>query len=165
MNKVGLLFRELHEAETDLARELRAVAERQTVDAGTHYPCLTLARQCDAHAELVRRLAERHGVELSEPRRPEAVASAVGAVRRKTSEMLGRRPVSGLLLLRDLRELFLMAQAVNVHWIMVGQLAQALREQELLAQASTAHQQTLTQIKWLKTRLKDASPQLLAVPD
>jgi hypothetical protein len=55
-----------------------------------------------------------------------------------------------------------MAQVANVHWILLGQAAQALRDEKLLKEATLLHEQTLTQIKWVKTRLKEASPQVLA---
>jgi hypothetical protein len=165
MNKIGLLLSELHHAETDLAHEYRKVAERQAADHGTHYPCRTLAQQCASRAERVRALAGRYGKDLSEPHRPETLAAAMGAVRHKTYELLGGRTESGLLLLRDLRHLYLMAEAVNIHWILLGQVAQAVRDQDLLDQVSALHQQTRTQIKWLGTRLKEAAPQILATAD
>jgi hypothetical protein len=56
-------------------------------------------------------------------------------IRRKTSELLGHRPEPGLLLLHD-----------------------------LLDQVTALHKQTLTQIKWLKTRIRHACPQILLVP-
>lgn len=160
-----MLLSELHGAETALAQEYRAVAGRQAADHGTHYPCRSLADQCDAHAARLRTIAERYGQDLSEPRHSETLAAVLGAVRHKSSELLGRRPESGLLLLRDLRRLFLMAQETNVHWILLGQVAQAVRDGDLLADVDALHRQTLTQIKWLKTRLKDASPQILTVAD
>ncbi|MCQ4044733.1 hypothetical protein ACFOSC_20485 [Streptantibioticus rubrisoli] len=165
MNKIGKLLEELHDAETGLADEYRGVAERQSTDHGTHYPCHTLAAQCDQHAERIRAWAQRFGKDISAPKRSDALASAAGSLRHKASETFARRPESGLLLLRDLRQLYLKAEAVNIHWIMLAQVAQAVRDQELLEDVSGLHQQTLTQIKWLKTRVKDASPQILVVTD
>jgi hypothetical protein len=52
---------------------------------------------------------------------------------------------------------------VSFHWIIAGQLAQAKRDPELLALVDELHRETLTQIKWLKTQVKQASPQALAV--
>jgi hypothetical protein len=43
----------------------------------------------------------------------------------------------------------------------LGQVAQAKRDRELLQTVDILHRQLLTQIKWLKTRLKEASPQIL----
>jgi hypothetical protein len=89
--------------------------------------------------------------------------TTTAGLRHKVSEALGRRPESGLLLLRSLRQLYLQAQEVSFDWIVAGQLAQATRDQELLAVVDELHRETLTQIKWLKTQVKQASPQALAV--
>ncbi|MCW7947279.1 hypothetical protein AAW14_36350 [Streptomyces hygroscopicus] len=165
MNKIGLLLGELHDAECDLATEYRAVAGRQAADAGTHYPCLTLAQKCDTHATRIREMADRYAKDLSEPHQSHTVAAAADAIRHKTSELLGHHPQSGLLLLRDLRQLYVMAQAVGVHWILLGQVAQAIRDASLFDEVTALHKETLTQVKWLTTRLKDAAPQALATRD
>lgn len=64
-------------------------------------------------------------------------------------------------MLRDLRELYLMAEEADVHWLALGQVAQAVRDHNLLDEVSDLHKQTLTQIKWLKTKLKEPTPQVL----
>lgn len=161
MNKIGLLLDELHDAETGLARHYRRVAGREAVEQDVYYLCHTLAEQCDSRAAWIRDVAARFGEEIREPGPHPSAERAMGTLRRKAAEMVGRRPESGLLLLRDLRALYARAEAVNVHWIMLGQVAQAVRDQELLSRTSDLHKQCLTQIKWLKTRIKEASPQVL----
>jgi hypothetical protein len=52
---------------------------------------------------------------------------------------------------------------VSFHWIVAGQLAQATRDHELLAVIDELHRETLTQIKWLETQVKQSSPQALVV--
>jgi hypothetical protein len=163
MNKVGMLLDELHEAETDLAAEYRTIGEREAADQDVYYLCHTFASECDQHAERVRAIAERFEKGLSEPAGSERLHNVMAGLRHKTSELLGRRPEAGLLLLRDLRQLYLMAEEVNIHWIVLGQVAQAVRDEGLLSEVSKLHKQTLTQIKWLKTRIKEASPQVLTV--
>lgn len=160
MNKIGQLLDDLHDAETDLAHQYRIVAERQAAEQEVHYNCTTMAEQADEHAEHVRRIAGRFGEQLSEPS-GERLTNVLSGLRHKTSELVGRRPEAGLLLLRDLRELFLMAQEANVHWLALGQVAQAVRDHDLLDEVSDLHKQTLTQIKWLKTKLKESTPQVL----
>lgn len=44
-------------------------------------------------------------------------AAVLDKLRHKASELAGRRPESGLLLLRDLRQLYVLAENVNIHWI------------------------------------------------
>ncbi len=165
MNKVGMLLDDLHEAETELADEFLKVAERQAAEQDVYYLCHTLSKQCDARAERIRSIAERFGKDLDEPATSRSLANVMSGVRHKTSELLGSRPSSGLLLLRDLRQLYLMAEEANIHWLTLGQVAQAVRDEKLLDEVSGLHKQTLTQIKWLKTRIKESSPQVLVVPD
>jgi len=161
VNKIGMLLDDLHDAETDLAHEYRIVAEREAAEQDVFYMCHTLAKQADEHAEHIRRVAQRFEKDLSEPH--DRLENVMAGLRHKTSEMLGRRPAAGLVLLRDLRQLFLMAQEVNIHWIALGQVAQAVRDHDLLDEVSDLQKQTLTQIKWLKTRIKETAPQALVV--
>ncbi|MCC3655576.1 hypothetical protein LIX60_29775 [Streptomyces sp. S07_1.15] len=161
----GTLLAELHEAEEALAREFHRVAERQAADHGTHYPCLTLAAQCEEHAARLRTAAGRHGRDLSEPRHSEPLSHLLDAVRRKSSERRGHHTSAGQLLLRDLRHLLLAAQEVSLLWLLLGQVARAVRDQELLDDAEELHPETLGQIGWLTTRLKNTAPQVLATAD
>jgi hypothetical protein len=160
---MGMLLAQLHDAETDLAAEYRAVAEREAAEHDLYYLGHTLATQCGQHAEAVRTIAQHFGKDLSEPSSPDALHNVMAGIRRKTSELLGRRPEPGLLLLRDLRQLYLMAEEANIHWLALGQVAQALPDKDLLKEVSALHKQTLTQIKWLKTRIKETCPQVLLV--
>jgi hypothetical protein len=163
VNKMGLLLAQLHDAETDLAAEYRAVADRHSAEHDVYYLGQALATQCDQHAGAVRTIAKHFGKDLSEPSSPDALHNVMAGIRRKTSELLGQRPEPGLLLLRDLRQLYLMAEEANIHWLALGQVAQALPDKALLDQASALHKQTLTQIKWLKTRIKETCSQVLLV--
>jgi hypothetical protein len=163
MNKVGLALRELYRAEEELADEYVKVGERLAVEHDVWYDCKRFAEQCHGHAEALRPFADRHEQQLP-PADDDAVGeTSTAALRHKLSELLGRRPESGLLLLRSLRQLYLQAQEVSFHWIVAGQLAQATRDPELLALVDELHRETLTQIKWLKTQVKQASPQALVV--
>ena len=81
--------------------------------------------------------------------------------REKTSERLGRRPETGLLLLRDMRKLYLVACEASIDWVVLGQGAQAARDADLLAVVSSCHPQTLRTVRWATTKLKESSPQVL----
>ncbi|NJQ00347.1 hypothetical protein [Streptomyces zingiberis] len=157
------LIAETHAAAVELAREFHRTAERQAADHGTHHPCRTLAAQCAAHAERLRAAAARHGRELSPPRAGDPLGGALDTVRHTASELRGRHASSGELLLRDLRRLFLAAQEVAVLELMLVQVAQAVRDGELLAEARALREETLGRIDWVRTRLADAAPQVLAV--
>jgi hypothetical protein len=56
-----------------------------------------------------------------------------------------------------------MANACDISWIMIGQAAQGTRDRALLETVNGCEGQTATQIKWLKTRMKQAAPQALLV--
>jgi len=85
----------------------------------------------------------------------------VETVRRRSGDLLGRSKASGLLLLKDLRALYLSVQAAEIAWVILVQAAKAARDSELLDTASSCHQEAETRGKWLRTRIKEASPQVL----
>ena len=91
----------------------------------------------------------------------DASTSSEETVRRRSGDLLGRSKASGLLLLRDLRALYLSAQAAEIAWVILIQAAKAARDSELLDTASSCHQEAETRGKWLRTRIKETSPQVL----
>jgi hypothetical protein len=161
VNKIGLALRELYRAEEDLADEYVKVGERLAVEHEVYYACKRFAQQCHLHAETLREQAQRYEEELPASDDAEVGETTTAALRHRLAELLGRRPESGLLLLRSLRQLYLQAQEVSFHWIVAGQIAQATRDPELLSTVDRLHRETLTQIKWLKSQVKDAAPQAL----
>jgi hypothetical protein len=163
MNKIGMALKELYRAEEELADEYVKAGERLAAEHDVWYDCRRFAEQCHRHADAIRPFAARHDQELDPPDDDTVGDTTTAALRHKLSEVLGRRPESGLLLLRSLRQLFLQAQEVSFYWIIAGQLAQATRDRELLALVDELHRETLTQVKWLKTQVKQASPQALVV--
>jgi hypothetical protein len=161
--RLGMALEELHDAETALAEEFRTVGERHAAEQDVYHVCATLARQCHAHAEKLRPAAARYDEHLPEREPPEPGEGLLAGLRRKGSELTGRQPPAGILLLRDLRRLYLLAQECEIDWEMVGQAAKAARDQELLETVTECLEQTTVQAKWLKTRIKEASPQTLTV--
>lgn len=162
MNKIGAFIEELHHAEVGLAGDYRKVGERHAAEHEVWYGCRLLADQCDERAASLRQLARRYEERISEPHESELLQHFMARVRQATSDVVGRTGTTGLLLLRDLRALYTAAEEVNFYWIALGQAAQARRDRELLEAVDLLHRELLTQIKWLKTRVKDASPQILA---
>ncbi|GHB58729.1 hypothetical protein GCM10010377_57180 [Streptomyces viridiviolaceus] len=114
MNGITLTLRVLHRGERHLAQELVTVAERHRVEHEVHHVATDLAVWSRAH---VRRLAETaagRGLDLSAA--PDHDADGVFAtLRKKASEAMGRRPATGLLLLRDLREPHVAATENSLH--------------------------------------------------
>jgi hypothetical protein len=161
VTKVGQALKHLYEAEEELADEYVKVGERLGAEHELWYACKTFSRQCHLHADTARRVASRYDEQLAPSDDSEPGETATAVLRHKLSELLGRRPESGLLLLHSLRQLYVQAHDVSFHWIVAGQIAQATRDAELLAVVDDLHRETLTQIKWLKSQAKEAAPQAL----
>jgi hypothetical protein len=53
----------------------------------------------------------------------------------------------------------------DLSWTLVGQSAQAVRDNDLLDTVSACEGDTAGQLKWLKTRMKQAAPQVLVVAE
>jgi hypothetical protein len=56
-----------------------------------------------------------------------------------------------------------MACECDMAWTLVGQAAQGLRDQDLLEVVQGCESETAIQLKWLRTRMKQAAPQALVV--
>ncbi len=160
--KLARAFEDVRDAEVELAGRLRQVAERHATEHDLYHLGHTLAAQCAERLRTLRPFAARYGVDDVPDPSPPAIAGVVETVRRKASELLGRSEASGLLLLADLREDYLVAQRVEISWVILLQAAQAVRDADLIEAATTAHEQAETTAKWLRTKLKVASPQILA---
>ena len=158
--KIGQAIEDVEKAEVKLAKELRATGERHAVEHDLYHLGHTLADRCSERLERLARFAERYGA-----RRRDARTRSPGpieALRHKSAEILGRFELSGLLLLRDLKQLYLTAQETEIEWVVLAQAAQAIRDQELLRVAAECHEEAQECGKWLRTRLKESAPQVLA---
>ncbi|MFD7701592.1 hypothetical protein [Streptomyces caelestis] len=160
MSGIGLTLRTLHDDERDLEQDLLAAAERHRAEHEVHHVATDVARWSREHATRLAALGRDRGVRLPGPR-DHPSPGALAALREKTSQALGRRPETGLLLLHDLRDLHLAASRNSLHWEMLAQAAQATRDRELLELVSSCHPQTLRQMRWTNTMIKVLSPQLL----
>lgn len=141
----------LHHAEAELARGFREVAHAHGDEPDVHRLCERLAAECDAHAEQLAPFASRYGEEADDE--PE----------RLRSELFSGTRAGPLGLLRDLHDLYLMATECDISWTLVAQAAQGARDDELLAVVRRCESETSTQLRWLKTRMKQAAPQTLVV--
>ncbi|MFL5998759.1 MAG: hypothetical protein ACJ736_31455 [Streptomyces sp.] len=140
-------LRALHHGERQLARDLVAVAERHAEEHEVHHIATDLADWSREHAGRLAEHAAGEGLRLDDdPPEP--------------TPREGEEP-EGLLLLRDLRALHLAATENSLHWEMLAQAAQATRDESLLELASACHPQTLRQMRWTNTLIKQLSPQLL----
>ncbi|MFJ8108949.1 hypothetical protein [Streptomyces sp. NPDC096132] len=147
MNGIGLVLYALHRGESDLADRLTTVAGRHHAEHEVHYVALDLAEWSREHVRLLAETALDHGLRLDDV--PEAA----------TTPAHGSGP--GPQLLRDLSALHLSAAENSLHWEMLAQVAQATRDEGLLAVVSECHARTLRQMRWTNTMIKNLAPQLL----
>ncbi|MFG2728259.1 hypothetical protein [Streptomyces canus] len=138
-------LRALHHGERQLARDLVAVAERHAGEHEVHHVATDLAGWSREHAGRLAEHAAGAGLRLDDD----------------TPEPTSGEGPEGLLLLHDLRALHLAAADNSLHWEMLAQAAQAIRDEPLLALASACHPQTLRQMRWTDTLIKQLSPQVL----
>ena len=141
----------LRKAEQMLASSYRQVAEGHGAEPDVYHLCQALAQQCDQHERALAPVTERYGDQPDdEPERLHAVGI--------TSTRTG--PVG---LIRDLQDLYLLANLVDVTWMMVKQAALALRDDQLVAVVGQCEAQIKVQLGWLITRMKQAAPQALII--
>lgn len=159
MNGVNLTLRVLHHGERHLSRQLTAVAERHRTEHEVHHVATDLAEWSRDNAVRLAGAADARGVHLGKPSGP--TAGVLSGLREKAAEAVAQRPGTGLLLLRDLRELHLSAAENSLHWEMLAQAAQAMRDEDLLAMVSRCHPRTLRQMRWTNTMIKNLAPQIL----
>jgi hypothetical protein len=143
----------LHKAQVNLADAFREVADAHADEVDVFHLCRTLADQCDADARRLAPFADRYGEDP--PAEPD----------RLHSELFRGSRQGGLGLLRDLHDLYLMAAECDMAWTLVGQAAKGLRDEALLTVVKDCEQHTAVQLKWLRTRMKQAAPQALIVAD
>jgi hypothetical protein len=158
--KIGAAIEQLAHSESELAEQLAGGGERHKTDHDVFHLTKTLAEMERAHVDALNSHARRYDVELQTNGKASTPAVVRGAIE-KGAELLGRRPEAGLLLLRDLRELHLLAAAASIDWVAVGQAAQAAKDAELLDTVTACHAETLRTLRWTTYRLKEAAPQIL----
>jgi hypothetical protein len=146
---IGLISR----SQSLLADAFREVAREHAAEAAIHFTAGQLADQCVQHVSQLERFVDQYGEDL--PEEPE----------RLHSDLFQGSRQGPLGMLRDLHDLYLMAAEVDIAWTVVAQAAQGARDPELLAVTSDCEKETATQLKWLRSQMKEAAPQVLVVAD
>jgi len=153
--KIGLVLEELHRSENDLAHELLQAADRHKVDHEIYHVGRDLAVWSQRHVREIAEIAERYG------QQPKGESTLAAKVVDKGSELMGRAKFPGLLLLRDLRGLYLKAAGVSTDWEMLAQAAQGIKHTDLLEVCQRCHPETVRQMRWANGKLKESSTQVL----
>jgi len=158
--KIDHAINDVQDAENQLGTELRRIGERHAVEHDLYHLGHILARQCDAHLAALAPAAERYGVSLSANDVGES-SGIIESFRRTSAQMMRRAQAPGMLLLRDLRNLYLNAQEAELAWVILIQVAKAARDPALLEVATSCCEDAEIRGKWLRTRIKEAAPQIL----
>lgn len=149
MKHVGNHLRVLQSGERTLADAMQSVSLRHR-DQPDVAAALQMMREWSyEHAQLLDMPIERYrGVPASSSR--------------TLASVLFKGPRKGTLgLLRDLQDLAILAHAVHGGWTVVDQAAAALRDDEIKVLCDTRISQTLRQIEWLDTQIKQIAPSAL----
>lgn len=157
--KLGLALRELHRAENDLARDLLQVSSRHSAEHGVFHVARDLAVWSQQHIPLIAEAARELGEDLDPE--PYGEPGLADRARRRASELVGRESDAGVLLLHDLRGIYVKASGVSVDWELLAQGAQGARNRELLELAERCHPDTLRQARWANSMLKESATQVL----
>jgi hypothetical protein len=157
--KLGLAIEELHRAENHLHRVLLAVSDRHKADHEVFHVARDIARWSARHVAELARAGGDYGVDLD----PEAATEPgiLERIRQTASDLFGRRPEPGLLLLADLRHVHREAAGVSLDWELLAQAAQGSKQRELLELAERCHPDTLRQMRWANAKLKESATQAL----
>jgi hypothetical protein len=161
--KLVAALRSVHDAEAALADAHRKIGERHAAEHDVFHICHTLALQSEAHAGHIREAVRRTGTDLPEDGQESPLHGLVASLRRATSEVVGRSDKTGALLLRDLRNLHSLACDCEIAWTIAGQGAKAAREQEVIEMYAQCCEEIVGQLRWIKTKVKLAAPQVVAV--
>ncbi|MEU0786937.1 hypothetical protein ABZ341_35890 [Streptomyces sp. NPDC006173] len=160
MNGIALTLRALHHGERRFARELTTMAERHRADHEVHHVACDLAGWSLDHVRRLVDAGRAYGEILGDA--PESAWPGPPPSNSGTAAMTSEQPPApSLLLLHDLRALHLYATEISLYWEMLAQVAHAVKVEELLTLASKCHPQTLRQMRWTNTLIKDMSPQIL----
>jgi hypothetical protein len=160
MNGIQYALKRLHQGENEASVLLLRMAERHRTEHEVHHVARDLASWSQEHVRLLAEHAVHFDLDLDDE--ADAPHSVTAHLRESLATVIGRRPEPGLLLLEDLRHLYLQTSENSLAWEMLAQVTQAKHERELLDLSKECHPQTLRQIRWANTMLKVQSPQVLA---
>jgi len=160
--RMQVALRAVHESETGLGDELRKLAQRHAADHDVYHVGLRLAAMGDERVRLLAEQAPRYGSDLPAEEEFAPFEGIVAAFRRMSGELAARSEKSAVLLLRDLRNLYVAASECNVAWTILGQGAQAARDDALIHVVYACQQDVGRTVHWLESRIKETAPLVLA---
>jgi hypothetical protein len=158
--KVGRILEEVQDVERSLGEDLQRFAERHATEHDLYHTGRALAKECETHLERLAPFAERYSADP--PGTFKEHGGLLERLRRGMADVMGRAEASGLVLVHDLRGMYLAVQESELMWVMLRQVALAVRDRELLEVANECHEAAEMRGKWLRTRIKESVPQVYA---
>ncbi|AXG12540.1 hypothetical protein [Intrasporangium calvum] len=155
---VGLV----REAEEGLAKTLATLGGRHATEHDVYHMSHALAERCREHLAKLTPFAEDLGASLPDSEAGTSPGGAADTLRRMASTVLGRSEATGMMLVIDLRDAYLMAQRAEISWVILLQAAKAARQANLEQVATSCREEAEGTAKWLRTHLKTSSPQVFA---
>ena len=150
------------EAEEDLAKKLGRLAGRHATEHDIYHLGHQLAEQSRERLARLAPFADELGADAPNLETGAAVGGPGDRLRRATATALGRSEATGMMMLLDLRDAYLIAQRVEISWVMLLQAARAARHVELVKVVTSCHEEAEGTAKWLRTHIKVSAPQVLA---
>lgn len=141
----------LHASEQQLINALLMVADHHEDEPDIYQTCQLVATWSKEAISDLEPLIERYSEDKSEE--PEQL----------TQQLFAGPRTGNLALLRDLHDLWLLANEVQLCLGVLEQAAKALRDPELEAFCQRFTAQTKRQLTWLHSRIQQAAPQALVV--
>ncbi len=163
--RLGDALKHLHGRVEELARTLTKTAERHAADHDVFHVGRSLAGRVESLAGSLEPFLATYGKGADDDDVAEAWRSLTEGIRRAGSELMGRSSKAGLILLGDLRELYVETSETEIDWIIVRQGALAARNEDLERLCRVGIEETRRVATWLGSRIKETSPQVLVSPD
>jgi hypothetical protein len=146
---IGNYIDMVHRSGMDISKAFHKVAKHHGHEPDVLEMCLLLAKWTDELVEKIKPFAEKYGeVKSKEPDR--------------LLHTLFSKPRKGSMgLLRDLQDLWLMADEAQVSAVILRQAASGLHDKELIYVCNEIEATAKRQASWLLTRMKAAATQTL----
>ena len=146
---IGTYVELVHQSQQDLAKAFLLVSEKHKAEPDIEETCKLLASWSQTLVEKIKPFVEKYSEEKDNE--PDHLLR----------EFFKRNHKGALALLRDLHDVWLMANEANVSAVILRQAAQGLRDKELMSFCDELEKKSERQISWLLTRMKSAAPQVL----
>jgi HPP family len=151
---LAVYLAQLHLSEGNLAEAYLMVADRHDRDGEVNENCRLFGEWTNQRVESLQPFLKEYGEDKS---KNEQVQMLRGALFHGTR-------IGGMGLLADLQDLMVLTNRVIVYWTDVWQVGKALKDKNLENAADEACKSADRQLAWLRTQVKNISPQALTVP-